>query len=77
MAKNKQKREELLKGIFDKLHKNNLYKLKLPFNVWHKKAKLLEASENVNKLQTAYRAYISRKHAGEMMAKNKLKNLFK
>ena len=33
MIKNKIKREKLLKKIFQKKQKNNLYKLQIPFNI--------------------------------------------
>ena len=51
MMKNKIKREKLLKKIFKKKQKNNLYKLQIPFNIWHRKTILAEANENVNIIQ--------------------------
>ena len=44
--KNKIKREKLLKKIFQKKQKNNLYKLQI--YIWHRKTILAEANENAN-----------------------------
>ena len=75
--RDKIKRKELLKKIIAKKQKNNLYKLQLPFNIWHKKTILLQAMENANIIQNIFRSYITRKHTQETLAKNKLKKLFK
>ena len=73
----KKKRKELLKKIIAKKHKNNLYKLQLPFSIWHKKTILAQANESAYIIQDNFRAYIARKHTQEALAKNKLKKLFK
>ena len=77
MKINKIKRNELLKKIIAKKQKNNLYKLQLPFNIWHKKTILARAKENANIIQNKFRAYIANKHTKEILAKNKLKKIFK
>ena len=77
MMKNKIKREKLLKKIFQKKQKNNLYKLQIPFNIWHRKTILAEANENANIIQNQFRTYITRKHTMETLAKNKLQKIFR
>jgi len=67
--KNKIKREKLLKKIFQKKQKNNLYKLQIPFNIWYRKTILAEANENANIIQNQFRTYITRKHTMETLAK--------
>ena len=53
--KNKIKREKLLKKIFQKKQKNNLYKLQIPFNIWHRQTILAEANKNANIIQNQFR----------------------
>ena len=77
MMKNKIKRENILKKLVQKKQKNNLYKLQLPFSIWHKKTILAQANENANIIQDKFRAYITQKHTREILAKNKLKKIFK
>ena len=70
--RDKIKREKLLKKLVQKKQKNNLYKLQLPFSIWHKKTKLALANENASIIQNKLRAYLTRKHTLENIAKNKL-----
>ena len=77
LIRDKKKREKLLKKIVVKKQKNNLYKLQLPFSIWHKKTILAQANESANIIQNKFRAYITKKHTEEILAKNKLKKLFK
>ena len=39
LLKDKMKREKILKKLVEKKQKNNLYKLQLPFSIWHKKTR--------------------------------------
>lgn len=66
-----------MKKIFQKKQKNNLYKLQIPFNIWHRKTILAEANENANIIQNQFRTYITRKHTMETLAKNKLQKIFR
>ena len=75
--RDKKKRKEILKKLIAKKHKNNLYKLQLPFSIWHKKTILAQANENAYIIQSNFRSYIAYKHTLEVLAKNKLKKLFK
>ena len=77
VKKDKKKRMELLKKFIERKHKNNMYRLQLPFSIWHKKTILAQASESANIIQDNFRAYITRKHTLETIAKNKLKKLFR
>ena len=77
LIRDKIKRENILKKLVEKKQKNNLYKLQLPFSVWHKKTILAQANESANIIQDKFRAYITQKHTRETLAKNKLKKLFK
>jgi len=77
LKNNKIKREKLLKKIVQKKQKNNLYKLQLPFSIWHKKTILAQANESANLIQNQFRTYITRKHTQETLAKNKLLKLFR
>ena len=77
LIRDKIKRENLLKKFVVKKQKNNLYKLQLPFSIWHKKTILAQANESANIIQNKFRAYITKKHTEEILAKNKLKKLFK
>lgn len=40
MKRDKERRELLILQFINKLTKNNLYKLQLPFNIWNKKSKI-------------------------------------
>ena len=62
LIRDKIKRENLLKKFFKKKQKNNLYKLQLPFSIWHKKTILAQANENANIIQDKFRVYITQKH---------------
>ena len=77
LMRDKIKREKLLKKIVQRKQKNNLYKLQLPFSIWHKKTILSQANENAALIQNKFRAYITRKHTQENIAKNKLKKIFR
>ena len=74
---NKMKREKLLKKIVEKKQKNNLYKLQLPFSIWHKKTILAQANEGAQLIQNKFRTYITKKHTREIIAKNKLQKIFR
>ena len=75
--KDKAKRENLLKKFVEKKQKNNLYKLQLPFSIWHKKTILAQANESASIIQDKFRAYITKKHTLQTIAKNKLQKLFR
>ena len=77
LLREKIKREKLLKRFVEKKQKNNLYKLQLPFSIWHKKTILAQANENASIIQDQFRAYLTRKHTLETIAKNKLQKLFR
>ena len=77
LIRDKIKRENILKKIVEKKQKNNLYKLQLPFNIWHKKTILAQANESANIIQDQFRAYITKKHTLQTLAKNKLQKLFR
>ena len=77
VKKDKKRRKELLKKLIAKKHKHNLYKLQLPFSIWHKKTILAQANEGAFIIQNIFRGYITKKHTQEALAKNKLKKLFK
>ena len=77
LMKNKIKRETILKKLVEKKQKNNLYKLQLPFSIWHKKTILSQANENAELIQNKFRTYITRKHTQETLAKNKLQKIFR
>ena len=69
--------KDTMKKIFQKKQKNNLYKLQIPFNIWHRKTILAEANENANIIQNQFRTYITSKHTIETLAKNKLQKIFR
>ena len=77
LKNDKIKREKILKKIVERKQKNNLYKLLLPFNIWHKKTILAKAKESANIIQNKFRTYITRKHTLESLAKNKLQKIFR
>ena len=71
------KREKLLHKFVLKKQKNNLYKLQLPFSIWHKKTILSKANENATIIQDKFRSYITRKHTRETLAKKQLQKIFR
>ena len=77
LLRDKKKRENLLKKFVEKKQKNNLYKLQLPFSLWHKKTILAQANESASLIQNHFRAYITKKHTLETISKNKLQKLFR
>ena len=77
LLRNKIKRENILKKLVQKKQKNNLYKLQLPFSIWHKKTILSQANENATLIQNKFRSYITQKHTQEILAKNKLQKIFR
>ena len=66
-----------MKKFVEKKQKNNLYKLQLPFSIWHKKTILAQANESASIIQDKFRAYITKKHTLQTIAKNKLQKLFR
>ena len=77
MQKDKERRELLLANIINKLAKNNLYKLLLPFNIWHKKALLDKMNENATKIQNKWRQNSAKQKAKDIKAANQYLNLIK
>ena len=77
LARDKVKRETMLVEIINRKIKNDLYKLKLPFNIWHKKAKLEKMNENATKIQNKFRESLAVKKAKNLKALNKCLNLVK
>ena len=77
MKRDKERRELLLNQIINKLTKNNLYKLLLPFNIWHKKALLDKMNSNAAKIQNKWRENISKQKAKDLKTANKYLNLVK
>ena len=71
MKRDKERRELLLLQFVNKLTKNNLYKLQLPFNIWHKKAKLEKMNEGATKIQNKFREYLAREKANNLKTVNK------
>ena len=71
----KEKKESLLKNILNRKIKNNLYKLSLPFKIWHKKTKLDKLNENVIKLQNNFRKKLSKDYTNKLRTANKFMNL--
>ena len=65
----------LLKNILNRKIKNNLYKLSLPFKIWHKKTKLDKLNENVIKLQNNFRKKLSKDYTNKLRTANKFMNL--
>ena len=77
MKRDKERRELLLNQIINKLTKNNLYKLLLPFNIWHKKALLDKMNSNATKIQNKWRENSSKQKAKDLKTANKYLNLVK
>ena len=77
MKRDKERRELLLIEIVKKLIKNNLYKLLLPFNIWHKKAMLDKMNEGATKIQNKFREYLARKKAKDEKAIQKCLKLIR
>ena len=77
LLRNKIKRENILKKLVEKKQKNNLYKLQLPFSIWHKKTILAQANEGAAIIQNKFRSFIAQKHTQETLAKNKLQKIFR
>ena len=77
LLRDKMKREKLLHKFVLKKQKNNLYKLQLPFSIWHKKTILSKANENATIIQDKFRSYITRKHTRETLAKKQLQKIFR
>ena len=66
MKRDKERREFLLLQYLNKLIKNNLYKLQLPFNIWNKKVKLEKMNEGAIRIQNKFREYMSQKKYNNM-----------
>ena len=66
MKRDKERRELILLQYLNKLIKNNLYKLQLPFNIWKKNATLDKMSENATKIQNKFREYLAREKANNL-----------
>ena len=49
----------------------------MPFSIWHKKTILAQANESASIIQDKFRAYITKKHTLQTIAKNKLQKLFR
>ena len=77
MKRDKIRRELLLGQIMDRLTKNNLYKLLLPFNIWHKKTLLDKMNSGATKIQNKWRQVISKQKAKDLNTANKYLNLVK
>ena len=77
MKRDKERRELLLIEIVKKLIKNNLYKLLLPFNIWHKKAMLDKMNEGATKIQNKFREYLALKKAKDKKAIQKCLKLIR
>ena len=77
MKKDKERREFLLAQIVNKLAKNNLYKLLLPFNIWHKKALLDKMNEGATKIQNKWRENLAKEKAKDLKTADKYLNLVK
>ena len=77
MQRDKERRNSLLSKIITKLAKNNLYKLLLPFNIWHKKALLDKMNSNATKIQNKWRQKNAKQKAKEIKTADKYINLVK
>jgi hypothetical protein len=77
MERDKERRELLLSQIVNKLSKNNLYKLLLPFNIWHKRALLDKMNENATKIQNKWRENNAKQKAKDLKTADKYMNLVK
>ena len=69
--RDKQRREFLLSQIINKLTKNNLYNLLLPFNIWHKKTLLDKMNSNAIKIQNKWRENIAKQKAKDLKTADK------
>ena len=72
-----ERRQYLLAQIVNKLAKNNLYKLLLPFNVWHKKALLDKMNSNATKIQNKWRENNAKQKLKDLKIADKFLNLIK
>ena len=77
MKRDKERREYLILQFLNKLIKNNLYKLQLPFNIWSKKAKLEKMNEDATKIQNKFREYLAREKAKNLKAIDKYLKLIR
>ena len=77
MKRDKERRELLILQFINKLTKNNLYKLQLPFNIWNKKVKLEKMNEGATKIQNKFREYIARQKANDLRTVDKYLKLIK
>ena len=77
MKRDKERREFLILQFINKLTKNNLYKLQLPFNIWNKKVKLEKMNESATKIQNKFREYLSRQKANDLRTVDKYLRLIK
>ena len=77
MKRDKERREFLILQFINKLTKNNLYKLQLPFNIWNKKVKLEKMNEGATKIQNKFREYLSRQKANDLRTVDKYLRLIK
>ena len=77
MKRDKERREYLILQFINKLTKNNLYKLQLPFNIWNKKVKLEKMNEGATKIQNKFREYIAHQKANDLKAVDKYLKLIK
>ena len=71
MKRDKERREFLLSQIVNKLDKNNLYNLLLPFNIWHKKTLLDKMNSNAIKIQNKWRENLSKQKAKDLKTADK------
>ena len=69
--RDKERRELLLNQIINKLTKNNLYNLLLPFNIWHKKTLLDKMNSNAIKIQNKWRENIAKQKAKDLKIADK------
>lgn len=77
MEKNKERRGKLLNEIINRKIKNDLYKLELPFNVWHKKARLEAMNEAATKIQNKFRENNAHEKKKDLKSINKFLKLIK
>ena len=77
MERNKERREKLLNEIVNRKIKNDLYKLGLPFNVWHKKARLEAMNEAATKIQNKFRENNAHEKKKNLKSINKFLKLIK
>ena len=69
--RDKEKRELILNEIVNRKIKNDLYKLKLPFNIWYKKVMLEKMNEAATKIQNKFRQSLSKEKVEDTKAINK------